>query len=390
MPVPSIVVQAPPLLTFPASSEVTLEARARVASCFASAALEQESVVTGILWSPIAFRWSHIASEGNVTPAPLALDVASSSRRSLRVLGSSLRSGVQYTLSVAGCMLADPAVCGTYQTDVRLHEVPLRASIAGGDRTLSARDALLLDACISHHDPEEPDAACAAGMCVESIAFAWSCAPMVMPTNQSQPREPPASEPPLVSSAMALEEGAAAGGGGACGLLAAPATSSCMWLIGGGVMPPGTYTFSVRVTSTRSGKAAHASVRIALENVALPTISIGSLVDLKQNPSSKLRLIGEVALPTSVSPPSDGARLELAWSVSPSEVTLALGNVTSTGDTAPRLVVLPNTLRPGGTYIFQLRATYGGHTASSTCQVAMNRAPFGGRLQVSLNPNPYP
>ena len=101
-------------------------------------------------------------------------------------------------------------------------------------------------------------------------------------------------------------------------------------------MPPGTYTFSVRVTSTRSGKAAHASVRIALENVALPTISIGSLVDLKQNPSSKLGLIGEVALPTSV-PPSDGARLELAWSVSPSEVTLALGNVTSTGDTAPRM-----------------------------------------------------
>ena len=117
--------------------------------------------------------------------------------------------------------------------------------------------------------------------------------------------------------------------------------------------------------------------------------SYGMQARLNQSQREELGLIGEVALPTSV-PPSDGARLELAWSVSPSEVTLALGNVTSTGDTAPRLVVLPNTLRPGGTYIFQLRATYGGHTASSTCQVAMNRAPFGGRLQVSLNPNPYP
>ena len=70
-------------------------------------------------------------------------------------------------------------------------------------------------------------------------------------------------------------------------------------------------------------------------------------------------------------------------SVSPPEVRLELNNVSSTGHTGPRLVVLPGILRPGGTYVFHLRATYAGNTASATSHVLMNRAPYGGALQLS-------
>jgi hypothetical protein len=59
MPVPSIYVAAPPLLTFPASTRLALEARAAIALCFSSS--------SGT--SAITFEWSHVGSTGNTTAA---------------------------------------------------------------------------------------------------------------------------------------------------------------------------------------------------------------------------------------------------------------------------------------------------------------------------------
>ena len=94
MPVPKISVQAPPLMEFPRSATVTLEASASIAACFASNG-------TG---SSIGFVWSHTASIGNNTNAGglFVVDPASSVRRDLIVRGASLKPGVRYTLRVAG------------------------------------------------------------------------------------------------------------------------------------------------------------------------------------------------------------------------------------------------------------------------------------------------
>ena len=286
--------------------------QASVANCFVESTVgDSVAFGFGLLWSPISFLWSHVASKGNETPAPLSLDTASSSSRNLRVVGSSLRGRVVYTLRVSGCMVANPTVCGYALTDLMLRDEPLYASIAGGDRTLGAEDPIFLDACVTH-DPDDPDAACPRGVCGPAISFEWSCTPM--PSNQT-------SE---TLSAMTSEGGVGVWGvaaGGACALVA-PATSACTWLIGGNSLLPGRFAFAAHVT-TATGKSEQASVLITLQAGALPSVTIGALVDRKQNPSSKLRLMGEVALPESA---PVGARAELTWYVSrsPPEVELAL------------------------------------------------------------------
>mmetsp|Transcript_18113 Transcript_18113/g.57879 ORF Transcript_18113/g.57879 Transcript_18113/m.57879 type:complete len:167 (-) Transcript_18113:38-538(-) len=117
-PVPSITISAPPVLTIPSSSTLTLQARATVASCLA-----EGSSVNGLSYNPIDFRWSHVASVPS-SAAPLVLGAASRGRRDLVVAGSQLRGGVRYALRVTGCMLSQVSVCGSATTSVELLNEP--------------------------------------------------------------------------------------------------------------------------------------------------------------------------------------------------------------------------------------------------------------------------
>ena len=95
LPVPLIAIQAPPLLSFPATARVALEARASIADCFAS----------GDEPPAISFSWAVVASTpsgtSSTSPAPLVLDPASRLTRDLYVSGSSLELGVIYTVREA-------------------------------------------------------------------------------------------------------------------------------------------------------------------------------------------------------------------------------------------------------------------------------------------------
>ena len=346
-PVPSVSIQAPPLLTFPESEAVALNANAKIADCFVAGNRSS---------AKIAYFWSHVASAGNSSAAPLALDERSRYQRDLLLVGSSLRVGVQYTLRVDGCMASDLSVCGFHVSDIALRDQPLQGGIAAGDRTVGDSDGLTLDACAAR-DPDEPDASCTkAGACGPLIAFNWTCFPL---------------ENLTIDNAFA-------GMGGACGV-APPSTRQCIWDISPYMLSSGHYGFQATIFRLDTYEAVVSRVIIRVKSGALPSVSITTPATLRQNPSSKVALMG-IAIP-----PAGRGRLgykgsrKLSWSVIP---YVDLQAATTTGGNGINLVFKRNQLTPGALYNFELKATFMDLESIATAAVTMNRAPFGGALEL--------
>ena len=147
--IPSITISAPPLLSFRSTDTITLGASAKLASCFTGAANK-----INFLWSWSSSKLAAGAPTGTNTSGPLVLDTRTSILRDLVVAGSTMTPGVQYTLTVKGCMAVDTSVCGYASTDITLIDQPLRAIISGGDRTTGEDTPFTLDACVSA-DPDD-------------------------------------------------------------------------------------------------------------------------------------------------------------------------------------------------------------------------------------------
>ena len=159
VPVPSVTIMAPPLVSIPVSSLVPLEASARIPGCFSSAG-----------GTDLVFTWTHERSARgatvlNMSAAPLTLG-ETSTQRTLYVRGSTLERGITYTLRATACLSASNTTCGSYAIDVELKDEPLLGAIADGDRTVGALDPFVLDACAST-DADDALATCNAddGFC---------------------------------------------------------------------------------------------------------------------------------------------------------------------------------------------------------------------------------
>ena len=170
----------------------------------------------------------------------------------MRIAGSSLRSGVRYTLRLTACMASSPTVCGFADTDVALRDQPLRGGIKGGARSAGQDDALLLDACHTG-DPDVPSAQCDTSGNCGALRFVWACSRLIPNSGPSCPATPPSS-------------------------------STCAWPIAGGVMPAGRFNVSVRVTNLLSPtlESIVSSVAVTVTPGVLPVISITELVAAKQ------------------------------------------------------------------------------------------------------------
>ena len=115
------------------------------------------------------------------------------------------------------------------------------------------------------------------------------------------------------------------------------------------------------------------------------TVSTGGL--LKPNANARLQLsAGGVE--------SNTEPLTYAWSLSSTDPTalvdLSESTISSTGVSLSNLVMLPNTLRPGARYTFQLQATatLSGLVSSATTTFTLNAPPYGGVMNIAPNP-PY-
>lgn len=124
-PIPSIKIQAPPVLSMLSSATVTIPASATLASCFSSASGVQR----------ITFKWSNNRTSllptaaADTSLALLSLDAEAASLRDLRISGTSLTSGVLYSLQVSGCMEADPLICGVAEISLALRDQPLEGGV---------------------------------------------------------------------------------------------------------------------------------------------------------------------------------------------------------------------------------------------------------------------
>eukprot|EP00900_Chrysochromulina_parva_P009144 jgi/Chrpa1/18230/Chrysochromulina_OHIO_Genome00005840-RA len=121
---------------------------------------------------------------------------------------------------------------------------------------------------------------------------------------------------------------------------------------GMGELDAGTYIIGLTVYKAVGSGAVKSSIVLTVESGALPMVSIGYLPELKQNPRQKVRLNGFAFVHA-----EDGNALAFngsyTWTVTPNDVNLTDLSVASTG-----------------------------RSAYATMNVVMNRAPYGGSLQL--------
>lgn len=172
LPLPSVTIEAPPLLYITPARPIQLEATARLAPCASN-----DSVVvttpsnTTLLYEGrgIEYAWSHVstallagsaASSTSAVPE-LALDPASRTTRVLAVATLGLMRGVRYTLRVTCCVsVGTGRDCSALaETSIALRDQPLQGEILDGDRTIGEGAGFILSAC-DIGDPDDRHAQC--------------------------------------------------------------------------------------------------------------------------------------------------------------------------------------------------------------------------------------
>ena len=297
---------------------------------------------------------------------PLTLDARTSALRDLFVDGATLSVGVRYTLRVTGCMRAEPDVCGSADTIIALADEPLRAVIAGGDRLMGNQDPLKLSVCETAGDADDPTAQCDTNGACGVLRFVWTCelaatAPTTAVSTLSYTTPSPPAPPPQ-----------------ACVGVFPPSTDVCSWEIEPNTLVSDfNYTLSVSV-SKPDGESANSSVAIQVVYGALPAVQIAAIRGSKQNPTKKLKLRSNVSVVATGEPGEEDEDIIYEWFIDPPDANLSSSRVTTTGAARNNLVLLPNMLRPGAMYTFELRATYRSVMGKAIVSVLMNRPPFGG------------
>jgi hypothetical protein len=171
-----------------------------------------------------------------------------------------------------------------------------------------------------------------------------------------------------------------------CGVtptLDASGAQSCLWRVPAGRLLPGKYLFVLRVVASGgAGGNATAQLQVEVEDGLLATVTIARLRDRKQNPATKLPLVGQLALVSSGGEQLDPedlaaatATVRYAWRTDDPSLDLNSPNVSSTGGQRLNLVILPQRLRAGASYTFELVATYQDFKAVARADIVMNRAP---------------
>jgi hypothetical protein len=367
-PVPTVTIDSEPFVRYRPNSLNTLTGSAFLASCFEGGSSSSDTSAYTMTFRWYASRTSVLpdAPVGTV-PGPLALDERTRMLRDLVVRASTLTAGLRYTVEVHGCMQSAPTVCGVASVDVALRNAPLVAEIAGGDRGVSAASDFVVDGCVSE-DPDDPNAL---------LEFTWSCARI-----STSPSAPPASSASTIPSSVGAESATLD-----CGVTPPTDRALCGWTIPANTLVVGSYTMSLFVIKPRTGENATTSVRLDVEAAALVTVTIAPLQFAKQNPSTKLVLVGELSYASFMDAEDVAAvssQTAIAWSLPSVGLDLSSPNVSATGANRLNLVILRNMLRAGGSYTFELSATLQGVRSRATARVLMNRPPYGGDMLVSV------
>ncbi|KAL1515191.1 hypothetical protein AB1Y20_004252 [Prymnesium parvum] len=252
--------------------------------------------------------------------------------------------------------------CGYAEVNVTLTPEPLVAFIQGGQERDFGLDAPVSLSASRSKDADEPKAECVVDVSGAHscgiLRFAWSCHPL---SNGAVCAAPPVGK-----------------------------QLDCEWNI-----LPKSFTvglYHVRVNVSKLGSTEEASSAINLRvgtitdselSVSITTPTVDTTALFRPNSNSRLQLSTNASI----------SRVSYLWtarSLDGSEVLdLESLNVSSTGNSLPSLVVLPNVLKAGGSYFFRVYATTpSGKTAAANLTLVLSTPPYGGTFSISTDP-PY-
>ena len=283
-------------------------------------------------------QWSIVSIAPWGIQAP-PLDPQTEQTRALYVPANALSPGYTYTFQLLASSAVRPAEAGADTVDVYCSFSPLVAVIDGGSRTVSALDALALDATQSH---DLDDSASAAS---HPLMYSWGC--------ETE-------------------------GGGACfrdteGVLL---QSAARIALRAGTLVPGAYRFSVNVTKEPGPRRASTAVDVWVYPGRVPAVGISPLASPVVNPGVRLVLAGQLAA-------GAGPNATTLWTQTDGEDVLAYPALVSTQLGLPSLSIRPGVLVAGQAYAFRLTARDGAAWGFAELRFTVNAPPTSGSFAVS-------
>ncbi|EQC33399.1 hypothetical protein SDRG_08915 [Saprolegnia diclina VS20] len=273
----------------------------------------------------LSFQWSMIQSSGVVT-------VVSSTSRNPRQLRLPLRTIAYgtYTVQVLVGVFGQPAQINSASVTLQVVPSALVAVISNGFRTVGNQEDLVLSGTSSNDPDASTTALLYAWQCVDATTGAVSCGNVAI-TNGSTTAVAKANLPPTTTIRILLT-----------------------------VYDPATQ------------RSAQASTTYTVLLGSPPKTTVAPLSQLKYNPDTKIVLNGAVTSAIDTSPTA-------LWSVQ-GDTTFATAAF-GFARTSLTMLLLPNTLTAGKTYVFVLTGTDKfGQSSNATISVQINEPPTSGLL----------
>jgi hypothetical protein len=287
------------------------------------------------------------------------LDPRTKASQTLVIHRDTLAAGKTYELNLATQAVANASFAAQSTVTVVVDYLPVIAIIQGGDRTVSRRSTIVLDASESI-DPDSLPVA---------FTYTWTCKVFADETQVDVP-----------------------GAGAQCfldvdGLLvqSSPTLSLAPGLLGVGLHKFGVSVMKEKGHGNVEADTTYVQLRVIAESV--PSVSITASSHLgKINPSERLVLYAEIEEAMTLEQVKNRVKHELVWSSSSGGFNSSDDSLRGTSLTSPALVLLAGALSPGQSYRFELSANSldpGGGVGMAAVDLTVNMKPSGGKFVVS-------
>ena len=347
LPVPQLIIgDGSETMYVQRSMATSLSARVKLSACISKD------------WESLGYDW--VMESGIVFP----LDERTKYGQALMIPKNTLVAGSTYSFS----LLAWPLVNVTRKVYASLTVVcaysPVTAHISGGDRTVSRRSVIELDASESI-DPDKLPIA---------FGYTWACQRTPLPAVDALGNVAEA-DGPWADCFSDID-----------GLLV---SNTPKLMLSRGLLEEGVHVFTVTVAKEKGVgqvQASTTSVRLTVLEQSVPSVAITANCGMiKISPTSKIVLYSSVDEALTLAQMQAGAKHDLRWRSTYGGFNETDPSLRMTALDSKVLVFAPRALSPGQTYRFELSApslAAGGGIGLASVELSINLAPSGGKFMV--------
>ncbi|OQR92705.1 transmembrane protein [Achlya hypogyna] len=317
MPLPLVTINGPSIVQLLRSSALSLSSTASPATCGS----------TDVSTIGLTFQW-YVGPSGGAAQVVTSL---SRNPRQLQLPARTYGYGT-YTVTVFVAVTGQPMQNNTASVTVQVVPSNLVAIITGGSRTVGNQNDLVLNGSTSY-DPDMPTTA---------LLHMWQCAD------------------------------AATGAVSCAGVAIANGSTS---IVAKANLPPST-TISIQLTvlDPATGRQATAATTFRVVLGSPPTTAIAPMSQAKYNPTAKIFMAGSVSSSIDSAP-------TVIWSIQ-GDTSQAIANAAfGLPRSSMTMVLMPNTLTPGQTYVLVLTGyDKFGQSSNASVSVVINEPPTSGTV----------